>query len=184
MSFDVTDIPPLVSTATIEIDLVPKLKDSLVVCICVLSEHEEGALSKEESRGFAVTTELGGGGCADCSGCIEPKSELSIVFLALRLFRLDWQGIDAGSTDLGELMGLEVISFGERDSIDSTPLSDSKWWNDCEKGCLLGRDVREDFSDVIDGSERERVEGMLDWRDLLFFLRFWPEGGLGGGKQG
>ena len=181
MSFDVTDIPPLVSTATIEIDLVPKVKDSLVVCIDVLSEHEEGALSKEESRGFAVATELGGGGCSDCSGCIEPKSELSIVFLALRLLR---QGVDPGSTDLGELIGLEVISFGERDSMDSTPLSDSKWWNDCEKGCLLGRDVTEDFSDVIDGSERERVEGMLEWRDLLFFRRFWPEGGLGGGKQG
>ena len=126
----------------------------------LLSASEEGALSKEESRGLAVATELGEGSCVDCSGFIEPKSELSIVFLALRL---NWQDVDAGSTDLGELMGLEVMSFGERDSMDSTPLSDSKWWNDCEKGCLLGPDVRGDFGDVIDGSERERIEGRFDW---------------------
>ena len=44
----------------------------------------------------------------------------------------------------------------------STPLSDSKWWNDWENGCLVGRDVIGDFGDVIDGSEREYGEGMLD----------------------
>jgi hypothetical protein len=141
-------------------------------------------LSKEESRGFAVATGLGEGVCAGSSGYIEFNIELRIVFLALTLLWLGWQGVAACSFDLGELIGLEVLSFGERDSILSTPLSDSKWWNDCENGCLEGHDDRGDLSDVIDGSERECADGMLDWKDLLFLFCLWIEGGLGGGKQG
>ena len=74
----------------------------MVVCSWPLSRQGEGAPSKEESRGFAEATGLGGGGGTDSSGYIVFNSELRIVFLAWRLFWLDWQGVAAGSTDLGE----------------------------------------------------------------------------------